>query len=262
MSLLPETITGSFQEMCSLEFDNCASLEKSQPGAGSTRWLHARQKLLAGGQPRIILADLDLRRANLKGFDLSRCYLTRVDFQDAELSGTNFRQSICRHTNFGRSYLHAADLSLVDLRLCNVNFATPVTDIRGIRPWLAEKIEIAQYRSDNSVDTKCWLLKQWFAITGDGSSLRTLCVTSVALILIFGAIFYGIQNRLNEKIFADHMSIAQAVEYSALVFMNSGPSLMSSNFWVVFAMTLEVAFGIAILALFIASLTRRLVIYR
>lgn len=58
------------------------------------------------------------------------------------------------------------------------------------------------------------------------------------------------------------MNLIEALEYSALVFMNSGPNLLTPNAWIVSADTTEVALGIVILALFIASLTRRLVIYR
>lgn len=260
MPLLPASRAGSFQEQCSLELEGCAALESQSPLSGKVRWQEAKRRMVQPGQPRIVLADLDLSRADLTGFDLSRCYFARVKFCHAQLNRTNFRQAIFRNTDFTGALLLDADLSAVDLRSCNLNFATPVSDIRGVRPWLAEKIESAQYRSDHSVNTRSVFLRGWYAVTEHGSSLKSLGAISLLTIVAFGLIYYAIQSVSGEKLFWDQMSLVTALEFSALIFMNSGPGLLTSNSWVLAAMTTEVAIGIVVLAVFIASVTRQLTV--
>lgn len=261
MPLLVSSKHGSFQEFCSLELERCVLMESKSGGSGRSEWELAKSRLLKLG-PRIVIADIDLSRRNLKGFDFSRCYFSRVIFRLSDLSGAIFRQAICRETNFTQAFLTQADLSLIDLRGCELNFATPVSEMRGVRPWLAEKIEIAQYRFDHTGDTPNRILKKWYEITRFGTSARWLAAASSTITIVFGCIFYSIQNFLHAKIFTDRMDLLTAIEYSALTFLNASPNLETTNGLIILAVITEVVLGLLILAIFFVSLTRRLVVYR
>jgi len=237
-------------------------MEKVTRGSGKAAWDIARKKLLAHGQKRIIIADADLTRATLFGFDLSRCYVVRVNFTDAELGSSNLRQAIFHDSNFYRAYLYQADLTLADLRTCDLNIATPASELRGVRPWLADKIQLIQYRTDYDIDNKSWWLQQWFWLTHYGSSLRALGYGSLGTLALFTLIFYIEKKSLGEDITGPSEGIFELFAFSTMNFLNSGPAITSKNEIVIATVLLNVSAGVVALGIFIAVIARKLTVLR
>jgi hypothetical protein len=185
----------------------------------------------------------------------------RVDFSRANLNECNFRQAILRDTDLSDAYLYNADLTAADFRWCKLNIATPVRDIRGVRPWLAEKISLAQYWSDHSIDTKNWLIRMWFAATMYGTSLSGVLLLSASVVLMFGVCFYAFQEIAGEVITGSKENIFGMIAFAAENFLNSGPTVASTNQIIRWFVIANVALGVGALGLFIAVLARKLIVH-
>lgn len=249
----------NWQVHCTQELLRCRDLEINAPGAGRSEWERVRQSLEK--QRRIILADVNLDRANLRGFNFYRCYLVRVSLVRADLVNAEFYQSIVRKCDLSFARLDGADLSLTDLRGSQINFATPVEQIRGVRPHLAEAIRNHQYRADFDAAQNGFILRIWNSLTNYGNSLFRVLLVSTATIILFGATYYLFQWLSGQSVISTHQSMLAMTAFAAECFLNSAPPYSGDNLLLTWLVIANIALGVGALGVFIAILSRKLITY-
>ena len=248
-----------WQIHCTEELNRCVQFEENCPGVGRAEWEKVRHSLSTA--KRVVIADADFLRASLRGFNFTRCYIIRVNFSRADLANAEFHQAILRNCDLAYAQLDGADLSLADFRRSKINFATPVEQIRGVRPHLGEVIRNQQFRADLAVDGGGFALRVWNRATDYGNSITRVLLISVAIILIFGVIFYLTQDVSGPSLGGGHESLGRMVAFSAENFLNSAPSYTASNLVIRLLVISNVALGVGALGVFIAVLSRKLIAY-
>lgn len=257
MHLKADSQKGSWQEKCTKELLRCARLEAKTSGGGRIAWEQSRKALAL--KSRVTIADAELSRASLRGFNFSWCYVTRTSFARADLSDAEFKQAIVRDCDLFLSRLEGADLYLADFRGCKLNIATSVGHLRNVRPKLAEVIQNAQYRADATEWHQNGLMNIWNAATDYGNSVWRVFAISAVAVVVFGAVFYGLEKAAGITPTGKHESLLSLTAFAAQNFLNSGPQVSSNSELLVWLVVANVLLGIGALGVFIAILSRKLI---
>jgi hypothetical protein len=191
---------GSWQEVCQ---DGLRVALDIGGTAGQEHWDDLRQKWLTQKKDRVIVADLDLSGADLRGYDFSRCWIGRCCFVDANLSYTNFSQSIFRDcdltgANIGGASFYAADLRHPNNRLIRAHFdgATNMEVNRGqlapeIDRALSDMAEAAWRRTDWRRQRSNSLIYRGLSFLTDyGLGVGRVAVAASIIVLLFALGFY------------------------------------------------------------------------
>jgi hypothetical protein len=249
----------AWQEYCTAELRRCVDLEKQAVGTGQAEW--SRMRRILAKKRKVVIADGKFAKASLKGFDFIYCYLIRTDFTLADLTGCRFKQAVLRDCKLNQARVDQADLSLTDVRGSELNVITPVDNIIGVRPFLAETLRNHQYRADAHSANRNLLLRGWNKITNFGNSLFRLLLGSVLTIGFFATVYYWLQESFSLNVLREPADLWGLLAFSTEAFLNAAPGFNDQNALLTWIVIANICFGIGALGLFIAILSRKLITF-
>lgn len=175
--------------------------------AGAENWSLFRANNF---KERIIIADIDLSKARLMRYDFGHCYFTRVNFEGANLSGCDFSYSIFRGCNANNSNIEGANFRSVDMSQDGLSLDTDKFDEttkiylendhipKEIHPGLVSMANQARaIQTWRRKKYKKWYVKSMLYVTDSGYSVRNLMLISLAVVVLFAAVFAKINNISN-----------------------------------------------------------------
>lgn len=262
--------SATWQDICSRALLDCIALEDKASGTGQQLWAH-RRRIFAERQ-RVILADIDLQRAALRGFDFRYCYIVRCDFSGCDLTSADFRATMMRGVRFTRADLSAANLDGADLSSdCNLhalrfddksrfNLAGHISDENHARPALKLRIEEHRYVGDVQRMTRSPLAKIWNFVTDYGRSVQRLLAVSVGVNLAFFLLYTLINKFAPTRLPtpSSHTNLEMLL-LSFQKFLNTNSPIETNDLFVNAIFVVHVTIGLAALGIFVALLSKRLV---
>ncbi len=122
----PSLGDGVWQRLCTEKLMNIIELHEDHRAAA---WSEARKELIPLArrmiaeprERRIIIADAQLKKQNLKGFDFSYCYVVRTRFDGATLRDSNFTYAMLRDCVLKDADVGGAIFALTDLKATYVD---------------------------------------------------------------------------------------------------------------------------------------------
>jgi hypothetical protein len=269
MHLEEKSQQGSWQETCSKGLLAAAQEEQNSPGAGRAKWLEMKKAFRQ--KSRVVLADLNLDGACLRGFDFSYCYIIRCSFKGCDLRDAVFRYCIIKQCSVTRSDISGANFADADTTSTNfygvkwnektkLNWASEVHDGNSARPLFRQAVEEQRYIDDLRRAKHRLALKIWNFSTKYGTSITRLFVVSVGLNVLFSVV-YAVIAKFAPSSFkpAQPYAWSDTLILSLQRFLNSSASIDASDFWVSLLLLLNTSIGLAVLGIFVALLSKKLI---
>jgi hypothetical protein len=229
--------------------------------AGQQHWADLRQKWLTLKKERVIVADLDLSGADLRGYDLSRCWIGRCSFVNSNLSCANCSQSIFRDCDLtaadvSGTNFYAADFAHPNNRMIHTRFDDS-TNMEINPGQLAPEIDQALVdMAQGAWRRTAWTRKRSKSviyqllsfITDYGFGFGRVAVAAALIVMGFAVLFYGADPRvsaIDSLLISTRYFIALEDHYSA------------TNAALSFTGIVEAVFGLGFLAIVIAIFTSK-----
>ncbi|MFN4281590.1 MAG: pentapeptide repeat-containing protein [Alphaproteobacteria bacterium] len=260
----------SWQDTCSRALLDCVRKEVNKAGAGRSLWALKRRAFAE--QQRVILADIDLKGAALRGFDFRYCYIVRCDFAECDLTGTDFRATMMRRVHFTRANLSGVNLNGADLSSdCNLHalhfddesqfdLAGDISEENRAGPALKQRIDDHRYVGDVRRLTRSPLGKIWNFVTDYGRSIKRLVLVSIGINAVFTLLYGFIHWLAPERLPSPSSQTAlEMLLLSFQKFLNTTSPIESSDLLVNAVFVVHVTIGLAALGIFVALLSKRLV---
>ncbi|MGV9008897.1 pentapeptide repeat-containing protein [Brevundimonas sp.] len=263
---------GDWQRYCTNELRRCIALGRNGAAEwGRRRWqLYEQAQRELGDGGRIIIADLNVRELDLRKYSFFSCYIVRCDFSGANLKQADFELAIVRDSQFNDARLTLCSFNEADLAGTN-QFSNVVTlgqiDF-AIRPidlpprmdgFLKDRARAAWAIRDDQRHEGSMVIRLTRRIIGYGLGLRRIALVSLGLVFAFGLLLLGSPVAAGEPFL---IRLWACVLASVRYFVGLTDVFDDSNDLWAFVGLAETATGLLILALLVATLTRRLTISR
>jgi hypothetical protein len=267
-----------WQKKCTQELQTCVAMGSRGAAAwsacSSALQAEAKQIISKRDEQRVVIADCDLRGIDLKSYVFQYTYLARVDFTGADLSGANFDRAILSDCKLVRADLRGAQFIRTKIddrtigwdvrfdRTTRFAFTSGADSLVGFDPDFRSSAEeasrIANYHRASSAKILLWL----YGLIDHGRSVWRLSLLCAGIIALFAAGYALGEWRGWLTFDAGKHSYWAFVVMSAQQFINGNPMFSSSSLVAQTAFLAEALLGWAALALFAATILRKLVLFR